>query len=234
VAVTGRYEVVELRQYRLVPGRRDALIELFDGELVDPQEAAGMCVLGQFRDVDRPDMFVWLRAFPDMARRRAALQAFYGGPVWRAHRDAANATMIDSDDVLLLRPAPGPLWMEAPPRLLASDTSVDSSAVYGVTVCSLGEPADQSVSGRNLLAGLSAISPRPVAVFVEEPSENSFPALPVREGEHVVVWVQRADSQEVLGPRLEASLELAESALLSPVPAAVQLRLSPTSRSRLR
>ena len=28
--------------------------------------------------------------------------AFYGGPVWQAHRNEANATMVDSDNVLLL------------------------------------------------------------------------------------------------------------------------------------
>src|SRR6266702_1691410 len=96
--------VIELRQYRCHPGRRDALIELFERELLDTQEAVGIRVLGQFHDLDRPDHFVWLRGFRDLAARAPALHAFYDGPVWRAHRDAANATMLDSDDVLLLRP----------------------------------------------------------------------------------------------------------------------------------
>jgi hypothetical protein len=64
-----------------------------------------MRVIGQFRDLDNPDRFVWLRGFRDMAGRAPALVAFYGGSVWRAHRDTANATIIDSDNVLLLRPA---------------------------------------------------------------------------------------------------------------------------------
>ena len=104
--------VIELRQYQLHPGRRDELIELFDAFLVEPQERAGMRVLGQFRDLDRPDWFVWLRGFDDMARRTAALGDFYHGPVWAQHRAAANATMVDSDDVLLLRSAPSrtPCW----------------------------------------------------------------------------------------------------------------------------
>ena len=84
---------------------RDALIELFEREFIETQETTGMIVLGQFRDLDDPDRFVWLRGFSDMANRATALQEFYGGPVWKAHRDAANATMIDSDNVLLLRPA---------------------------------------------------------------------------------------------------------------------------------
>jgi hypothetical protein len=35
-----RYPVVELRQYTLRPGQRDVLIDLFDRELVESQEAA--------------------------------------------------------------------------------------------------------------------------------------------------------------------------------------------------
>ena len=96
--------IVELRQYTLRPGRRDELIDLFERKFVDSQEAAGMTLIGQFRDLDDPDRFVWLRGFPDMESRNRALEAFYFGPVWQAHRGAANATMIDSDDVLLLRP----------------------------------------------------------------------------------------------------------------------------------
>jgi hypothetical protein len=38
---------------------------------------------------------------------KRALEAFYGGPVWKAHSRAANDTMIDSDNVLLLRPVAG-------------------------------------------------------------------------------------------------------------------------------
>src|SRR5437762_10810945 len=97
--------VVELRQYTLHPGKRDVLIDLFDREFVETQEAVGIKVIGQFRDLDHPDHFVWLRGFRDMSSRAKALTDFYGGPVWKAHREAANATMIDSDNVLLLRPA---------------------------------------------------------------------------------------------------------------------------------
>lgn len=97
--------VVELRQYTLHPGQRAVLIDLFEREFIEPQEAVGMTVLGQFRDLDDADRFTWLRGFRDMPGRLAGLTAFYGGPVWQAHRAAANATMIDSDNALLLRPA---------------------------------------------------------------------------------------------------------------------------------
>ena len=97
--------VVELRQYTLKPGKRDTLIDIFDTHLIEGQEDAGMTIIGQFRDLDRPDMFVWMRGFDGMEARKDALTAFYEGPVWGAYSNAANATMIDSDDVLQLKPA---------------------------------------------------------------------------------------------------------------------------------
>ena len=102
---TEALSVLELRQYTLHPGRRDDLIALFEREFVEAQEDCGMQMLGTFRDLDDADRFVWLRGFADMATRADALAAFYFGPVWQRHRDAANATIADSDDVLLLKPA---------------------------------------------------------------------------------------------------------------------------------
>ena len=95
--------VLELRQYTLQPGRRDELIALFEHEFIEPQEQAGARLLGTFRDLDDADRFVWLRGFADMSARADALGTFYGGPIWKQHRDAANATIVDSDNVLLLR-----------------------------------------------------------------------------------------------------------------------------------
>jgi hypothetical protein len=88
-----------------VPGGREVLISLFERHFIESQEATGMTVIGQFRDLNNPDRFVWLRGFADMVSRAQQLEEFYGGPIWKEHREAANATMIDSDNVLLLRPA---------------------------------------------------------------------------------------------------------------------------------
>jgi quinol monooxygenase YgiN len=62
--------IVELRRYALKPGARDTLIELFDREFIETQEEGGMQLLGQFRDLDDPDSFVWLRCFRDMSTRK--------------------------------------------------------------------------------------------------------------------------------------------------------------------
>ena len=101
--MTRCHPIVELRQYTLHAGARDVLIDLFEREFIESQEAQGISVIGQFRDLDDLERFVWLRGFQSMEARAAALAAFYGGPTWQANREAENATMLDSDNVLLLR-----------------------------------------------------------------------------------------------------------------------------------
>lgn len=74
-------QVVELRQYITYPGQRDVLTELFEREFIESQEVLGIRVLGQFRDVNDPSRYTWLRGFTSMPARQQALGDFYGGPV---------------------------------------------------------------------------------------------------------------------------------------------------------
>ncbi|MFF7352071.1 MULTISPECIES: NIPSNAP family protein [Streptomyces] len=164
--------IVELRQYTLRPGSRETLIELFERAFVTGQQAAGITVGGRFRDLDDPDRFVWLRAFPDMAHRRRALEAFYSGPVWRRHRDAANATMVDSDDVLLLR---GPGFQAEP-----------GTREVVATICRPAEPAAFDAYAARHLGPAHAL-------HRTEHAENDYPLLPVRTGDDVRVWFGPAE-----------------------------------------
>lgn len=237
----GGVRVVELRQYTLHPGRRDTLVELFDRDLVETQEAAGMRVVGQFRDADDPDRFVWVRAFPDMETRGRALAAFYGGPVWKAHREAANATMIDSDDVLLLQPVGA--GFPVSPRPPVGVTERPRSVVVA-TICHRASPFNEDFLAffdREIVPVLTKTSAAPIACFQTLYAENNFPALPVRTGENVFVWfssfADRAqyDAHTARLARSESWTELVRPKLLSYLSAAPEeLRLAPTARSALR
>lgn len=232
--------VVELRQYTLHPGQRDTLIALFDAEFLETQEATGMRVLAQFRDLDNPDRFVWLRSFADMPARKSALDSFYGGPVWKAHREAANATMIDSDNVLLLRPADAGSRFELAGRARPANDAADTNAMLFVaTIRYLREPATPAL----LELMRTRVEPRwrdggarPLARFVTESAENTFRRLPVRAGENVLVTFA-AFVDEAQHRRFQASDAFRDSeAELQPylARAGETLRLQPTRRSLLR
>ncbi len=228
--------IIELRRYALHPGARETLIELFEREFVETQEAVGIRVLGTFRDADDPDSFVWIRGFTGMPARARALQAFYGGPAWAEHSEAANATMVDVDNVLLLRPVDqaSRLALDTSRRPPAR-TSAPARGVVSVTVCPLEPghaPAFSELFDREIEPALRQAGGGVRARFVTEHSENTFPALPVREGEEVFVWLslfadERARSEHA------AAIDLA--ALLGEhLDGAPQtLRLEPTPRSLL-
>lgn len=241
-----RCPVLELRQYTLHPGRRDVLIDLFDRELVEPQEAVGMTILGQFRDLDDPDRFVWLRGFDDMPQRTKALEGFYGGPVWREHRDAANATMIDSDDVLLLRPASahGGFPVQTGARPAPGAPALSPASVVLATIWYGSEPFDAAFVEffrQHVLPVLAETGGEPLAYLQSEHAPNTFPALPVRLHEEVFVWFARFADEGHLDRHLKHVQQserwreavqptLSERSARSPQ----QLRLTPTERSTLR
>lgn len=211
--------VIELRRYRLHPDRRDELIALFEREFIESQEAVGMRLLGLFREPAEPDRFTWLRGFADMPSRAAALNDFYFGPVWQQFRNAANATMADSDDVLLLRACPG---LPAPTLV----QRVDPPRSWRAVVLPLANPADEALRlwiGAQWLPALRQIGARDAAFFETEPAENNFPRLPVRTDGPVLVllaaWVGDAPvpGLDALAPWLRAAPQV--------------LDLQPTARS---
>lgn len=216
--------IVELRQYTLHPGKRDELITLFDREFVESQELLGAKIIGQFRDAGDPDRFVWLRGFDDMESRGNALRAFYGGPVWKAHREAANATMVDSDNVLLLRPARtnSGFHLDGIERAPADAKAADHRPVFA-TIYSFDAAITEEIidNFEQAVVSASARSGSPVlAYFVTESAPNNFPALPIREGENVFVCFSTAEIGHIEPRWRRRSTEI--------------LRLEPTVRSLLR
>lgn len=242
-AVAGRCcAVIELRQYTLHPHRRDALIDLFERELIEGQEAHGMRLIGQFRDLGDPDRFVWLRGFAGMPERAQALQGFYSGLVWQAHRNVANATMVDSDNVLLLRPARADRGFPAdahalPPRDATTlPRGLVEARLYYLDAAPAPAQLDLVESARPLLEAAGAA---PLATLVTESAQNTFPRLPVREGEHVVAWFSQFGDRDAYD-RYLAALQAStawrriEGALLRDAPRGPDvLLLAPTARSRL-
>ena len=228
--------VVELRQYTLRGGRREDLIDLFEREFIEPQEALGLHVLGIFRDLDDPDRFVWMRGFRDMAQRRAGLEAFYTGPVWKSHSRAANATMLDSDNVLLLQPLAKSAGLLAPQR-------VATSGLVRVSIHALSQvpsPAFTEFFEGTMRPVITEAGGNILATLISEAQPNDYPGLPVREHEPVFVWLTRFDNPDAeakftrsLTQRSGWRDRVPESLWPALMRKPEVLRLSPTSHSRL-
>jgi len=233
--------VLELRQYKIFAGKRDPMIEVFDGKLIEGQEELGMRVLGQFRDLDDPNRFTWMREFPNMGVRGKVLTDFYTGPVWKAHRGEANPLLEDNDNVLLLKPAAAEMALDVPPasqRAQPGDTPKSAGTIV-VTIYYLWKDPSEGFTlffTEKLRPELTAAGVPVLGGYVTESTPNNFPALPVRQHEKVFVWFTRAQdatSYDQMLTRLDGSgvgRELQDYQER----AAQVLRLAPTSRSLLR
>ncbi|HQZ14161.1 MAG TPA: NIPSNAP family protein [Devosia sp.] len=217
--------IVELRRYSFQPGRRDDFIELFETRFIEAQEAVGARIPGMFSIEGAPDSLIWLRAFAHQDARRPALEQFYGGPTWQFHRDAANATLADNDDVHLLRaiapaggialsrrrPSPGEAVPARPYRLLISELRYpEALGDYHLWLRLFLRKA-----GCDLLASFGTLA-----------AENTYPRLVVWENRpvHVALLAGEGGAVPPLPPELRNALRTEPELLV----------LHPTARSHLR
>jgi hypothetical protein len=178
-----------------------------------------------------------------MQTRQIALTSFYSGPIWKAHGRLAAGTMVDSDNVLLLRPLRpdtvfAPSTMKLPPPgtrgrgkgvLVASIVYVERN-----TPSQFGEFFEKELKTRWEQAGAPVI-----AQMVSEHSPNTYSSLPVREKENVFVWFSLFPNQSAVDKHqrtLSQSMEWRAATVQLTAWTHHQietLHLEPTARSRL-
>lgn len=230
--------VYELRDYTCRPGRRDDLVEMFERLFLDAQEPGGSHVAATFRDLDREDRWVWIRCFESMATRKPALSAFYNSALWLKHRSACNATIKDSDNVLLLKPLDGNILREG--RAAVGATAIPRSVFALDTYFPEDEAKFAAAFRKHAMPALSAADAAPIATFATEHAENNYKRLPIRGAETVFVTLTRFASQAAHAraqQALAASPDWAKAqralAKLCIQPSEHR-RLQPTPRSSLR
>jgi hypothetical protein len=230
--------VIELRQYTLHGGQRDTLIDLFEADFLEPLNASGMHVIGTFRDLDDPDRFVWMRGFPGMAARPQALSTFYDGALWKSKRNAANATILDSDNVLLLKPAAPDSGFPVASKQVNKDEIIGATIHY---LANVDAQAFVAAFDRTVLPRITELGAKSIARLVTEESPNNFPRLPVRDRDRVFIWYARwpnVDAEASFASRFAKLSGWRDSVPEAVLPALMRkperLRLAPTATSELR
>jgi hypothetical protein len=229
----------ELRAYMAQPGRRDELITMFEDVFLSAYEAVGTRVAGSFLSLDNPDQWVWVRAFADAVARGQALQGFYGGAIWQQHADACNATIRDIDEAMLLTTSGG-----APPDLAPVPRGArPAGSAYTIEVFPLSLHGQAKIADffhGTVLPVMASLGIHPVAMWITDPSPNTYPRQPVH-ARPVFAVVTRHDSPVELQEFHE--LRSADKAWKTQVlpglepllaGAARLMRLAPTARSPLR
>lgn len=191
-----------------------------------------MTLGGLYVDADDPDSFTWMRGFADHQTRVRSLEMFYGGPVWARHCEAANATMVNSDDVLVLRPTqPAHEAAASVPRGGTNDRPRSERVLvitYGLTA-DIG-PVEEWFATTGVPEFEDILDSR-VAAWRTDPTPNGFPRLPVCQERALacLATFPDGDTRDAAAARLaaaEVSRELDQRTSWQRT-----FRLAPTKRS---
>src|SRR5262245_7643080 len=233
------FQVIEFRRYTVKEGEREHFAEYFESYFPEAFQQMGAIAFGQFFERKNPVGFTWMRGFKNTDARAVINAGFYYGPLWREHAFTMNSLMVDSGNVLLLRPLSPERGVTVLPSV---DPVTEVKGAQGVVVAQIFAVKADSVDAfaqqaEGAFAGYRAAGAREAGVMVTLDARNNFPQLPVRTDGPDLVWLGVIKDNQTLytrfTPLMERSLQsLSATGLLRSAPELVIL--DPTRRSRLR
>jgi len=233
------FQVIEFRRYTVKEGEREHFAEYFESYFPEAFQQMGAIAFGQFFERKNPVGFTWMRGFKNTDARAVINAGFYYGPLWREHAFTMNSLMVDSNNVLLLRPLSPEHGVTVLPSV---DPVAERKGAQGVVVALIFAVKANSVDAfaqqaEATFAGYRAAGAREAGVLVTLDAPNNFPQLPVRTDGPYLVWLGVVKDNQTLEaqftPLAERSLQsLSATGLLRGAPELVIL--DPTRRSRLR
>lgn len=94
--------IVEMRTYRTKQGRRAEFLQVFRTKSIPAHAEIGMPILGPFLSLEDPDVFFFLRGFPDAASREPMKAQFYEGALWKGELENVLMPMLEKYEVVLV------------------------------------------------------------------------------------------------------------------------------------
>src|SRR5919109_1800885 len=94
--------IIEMRTYRTKPGMREEFLATFRTKSMPAHHEIGMKIMGPFPSIEDPDIFFFMRAFPDLASREPMKAKFYEGELWKQELEHKLMPMLEKYDVVLV------------------------------------------------------------------------------------------------------------------------------------
>jgi hypothetical protein len=99
--------IIEMRTYKTKPGRRSEFLHVFRTKSVPAHAEIGMKILGPFPSIEDPDVFFFMRGFPDVQSRDPMKAKFYEGELWKTELENVLMPMLEKYEVVLVEDPEG-------------------------------------------------------------------------------------------------------------------------------
>jgi hypothetical protein len=94
--------IIEMRTYKTKPGKRSEFLHIFRSKSIPAHHEIGMKILGPFLSIEDPDIFFFMRGFPDLALREPMKAKFYEGELWKRELEDVLLPMLEKYEVVLV------------------------------------------------------------------------------------------------------------------------------------
>lgn len=91
-----------MRTYTTKSGCRSRFLDIFRRRSVPAHEEIGMKILGPFLSLESPDVFFFMRGFPDLASREPMKAKFYEGELWKTELEGVLMPMLEKYEVTVV------------------------------------------------------------------------------------------------------------------------------------
>jgi hypothetical protein len=98
--------IVELREYRTQPGKREAWVRFMNEVIIPYQVSRGMVVVAPFVGEEEDDLYVWIRRFDNEEQRKALYAAAYENDYWKNEISPKVGEMLDRTRTVVRRLTP--------------------------------------------------------------------------------------------------------------------------------
>ena len=98
--------LLELRQYRTLPGQRENWVKYMEEVIIPFQVAKGMVIAGSFVGEEELDLYVWIRRFESESERKRLYEAVYQSDEWLQNISPKIPEMLDRDKIVVTRLVP--------------------------------------------------------------------------------------------------------------------------------
>jgi hypothetical protein len=91
-----------LRTYKTKLGKRPEFLEIFRTKSVPAHDEIGMKILGPLLSIEDPDIFWFMRGFPDLDSRKPMKAKFFEGELRKNELECVLMPMLEKWDVVLV------------------------------------------------------------------------------------------------------------------------------------
>lgn len=233
------FQAIEFRRYTVKEGERRHFAQYFDTYFPEAFQQLGAIAAGSFFERKNQSGFTWIRGFHTIDDRAVVNASFYYGSVWSEHKDTLNDLMIDSDNVMLLRPLTPDRGLTILP---AVDPVTEPNGAQGIILAQIFSLKPNSTEAfasqaESMFAKYRSTGAREAGVLVTLDAKNNFPQLPIRTDGPYLIWLGILKDHQMIEKAFTPFSEQALPAftatgLLRSAPELVVM--DPTPRSRMR